>query len=148
MSKRDFVDSIGQFMKAAGHSTEGFNVRQAALYTGLQCEELAEKMEALGLNTGAHWLFCLARDFKAGELDHAFVSANRADLLDADIDLAWVSIGAAFSMGADVQGACGEVARANLDKIGPDGVMVKDENGKVVKPDGWEGPELLPFLAK
>ncbi|MFZ9330710.1 MAG: hypothetical protein ACO24I_05425 [Candidatus Fonsibacter ubiquis] len=71
--------------------------------------------------------------------------ADRESLLDADIDLAWVTIGSALSQGADVEGAAAEVSRANLDKF-PNGVAIRDGNGKVVKPDGWKAPGLSTFI--
>ncbi len=139
---------IKTFMQAAGQTTDGFNVRQAALYTGLQCEELAEKMDALGLMGFADQLNHMSKRFKQGIYDLRIERADPEELLDADIDLAWVSQASAYSQGADVTGACQEVSRANHDKIGADGVMAKDDNGKVMKPDGWQGPDLSPFVCR
>jgi len=48
--------------------------------------------------------------------------------------------------GADVVGAIDEVARANLEKVGPDSTT--DSNGKIIKPEGWEPPNLEPFIYK
>lgn len=134
------IDNVKKFMMTAGQSVDGFDVRQAALYTGLQCEELAEKLEALGI---ASHLDDLANELKAGLWDYKFINADREELLDADMDLAWVSFGASFSAGADVAGAAGEVARANHDKGN-----AKDRNGKVVKPVGWRGPDHSKFICK
>ena len=35
-----------------------------------------------------------------------------------------------------------EVARSNLQKIGPDGKVHKREDGKVMKPEGWTPPDI------
>lgn len=139
---------VYRFMIAAGCTTQGFNARQTALYIGLQCEELAEKFEAIfsGSSFTAAHLHQLSNGFKQGNYDQEVSASNRAALLDADIDLAWVTLGSAFSQGADVPGALAEVARANLDKIQPDGTVLKDENGKVRNPDGWKGPNIAPFV--
>lgn len=145
---KEFIESVGQFMRSAGQTTEGFNVRQAALYTGLQFEELAEKLEALGLAGYAARLGAMGDLFKTGKFDRDIELADPLELLDADIDLAVVSIGSAYSMGADVLGAAGEVCRANLDKAGPDGKIARDANGKAMKPEGWVAPDLVPFLGK
>lgn len=146
---REIVQSVEAFMTAAQQTTLVFNERQASLYTGLQFEELAEKLEALGLNRTAQQLHALAVPFKDDRMEIAFINADRTALLDAEIDLAWVTIGAAFSAGSFVPGAVDEVARSNLAKINPaTGTMDKDANGKVIKPAGWTAPNLQPFIQR
>jgi hypothetical protein len=67
--------------------------------------------------------------------------------LDALIDILVVTIGAIHSMGADPEGAWNEVMRSNLDKIDPEsGTVLKREDGKVLKPEGWTAPNLDPYL--
>lgn len=52
-------------------------------------------------------------------------------------------------MGADVEGAYAEIVRSNMSKIDPaTGKMLKDANGKVIKPPGYSPPNLAPYLAK
>lgn len=147
-----FVADVRRFTEAVGCTTDRFNVRQTALYIGLQLEEMAEKLEACGFNPDCSAIVEVIRitsgHFKRGAYDESVSSADRAALLDADIDLAWVTIGSALSQGADVLGAMREVARANLDKIGPDGTVLKDKNGKVRKPEGWRAPDLVPFVCR
>jgi predicted HAD superfamily Cof-like phosphohydrolase len=49
--------------------------------------------------------------------------------------------------GFDVQGAWDEVARSNLSKIDPvTGKVIKRNDGKVLKPEGWTPPDLKPFV--
>lgn len=149
MSEQEtFVADVRRFTEAVGCTTDRFNVRQTALYIGLQLEELGEKLDACGLGFHAAHLHALGDMFKEGVFDEGVGRVERAALLDADIDLAWVTIGSALSQGADVLGAMREVARANLDKIGPDGTVLKDENGKVRKPEGWRPPDLTPFVCR
>lgn len=169
MSQETFIADVRQFTEAVGCTTDRFNVRQTALYIGLQLEEMAEKLEACGLNSVAEQIQVVGHTFKAGSLDEQVAKADRAAMLDADIDLAWVTIGSALSQGADVLGACGEVARANLDKLvscdeqhlgidrpladcpkcsGRLAYAVKDANGKVTKPEGWRAPDITPFVCK
>jgi predicted HAD superfamily Cof-like phosphohydrolase len=67
--------------------------------------------------------------------------------LDALIDILVVTIGAIHSMGADPEGAWNEVMRSNLDKIDPEsGRVLKRDDGKVLKPEGWTAPNLDPYL--
>lgn len=148
--------AVHDFMGYAAQSVRGFSPRQAVLYTGLQLEEMAEKLEAIAggcvtmpekarMLAVADQLNVLSLEFKQGKHMGDLMRANLADLLDADIDLAWVSLGAAYSTSTDPSAAFGEVARANLDKF-PGGRALLDENGKVRKPDGWRPPDLSPFV--
>lgn len=171
----DIIKVVRQFTESVGCTTDQFNARQTALYIGLQLEEMKEKLEALGWNNVRHSggfytdlmaaLHKASCEFKDGTMDVAVEEADRAAMLDADIDLAWVTIGSALSQGADVEGAAGEVARANMDKLhlchcedadyapcekcrDTGRYAVKDENGKVKKPGGWVAPNIEPFACK
>jgi predicted HAD superfamily Cof-like phosphohydrolase len=113
-----------KFMKACDQSVGEFNVDQFNLYTKLIEEE-----------------------FK--ELKLAVDNVDRVETLDALIDIVVVTIGALHSMGADVEGAWKEVMGTNFAKIDKDtGKVRKREDGKVLKPVGWEPPNLAPFLNK
>jgi NTP pyrophosphatase (non-canonical NTP hydrolase) len=69
------------------------------------------------------------------------------DELDACMDMIWVILGYCYMRGWDVEGAWNEVARSNLAKINPEtGKVIKREDGKVLKPEGWTPPELKQFL--
>jgi predicted HAD superfamily Cof-like phosphohydrolase len=71
------------------------------------------------------------------------------DTLDALIDILVVTVGAIHSMGADGEGAWIEVMRSNFAKIDQaSGKVIKREDGKVLKPEGWTPPELARFLNK
>jgi len=143
------IEQIRQFHAAAGHApSNAFVVRQAALYTGLQCEELAEKFDTLGLFALSDALHAMSHTFKRGDEDYRFRSCDAEKLLDDDVDLFVVTVGSMLSQGADVDGAIGEVCRANLAKIWPDGTMHKDANGKVNKPADWTAPDLAPFISR
>lgn len=171
----DIIKAVRQFTEAVGCTTDRYNVRQTALYIGLQLEEMAEKLDAIGLDITAHQLHERSLSFKSGTYDSMVESADRAAMLDADIDLAWVTLGSAFSQGADVEGAADEVTMANLSKLvechicdgtgewltggiavggecltcnGLGRIAIKDENGKVKKPAGWTPPNIEPFVNK
>ena len=144
------ISDVKKFTELAGGTTDQFNVRQTALYIGLQLEEMAEKLTAVFGGHSPHIadrLMSVSLGFKEGDFDDAIEACDAQDLLDADVDLAWVTIGSMLSQGADVLGAIGEVTRANMDKF-PGGVVTKDCNGKVKKPQGWKGPDLSGFVCK
>ena len=112
-----------KFMKACDQTTGSeLNPEQYTLYRKLIAEEV-------------------------GELNEAVENNDRVEQLDALIDILVVTIGAIHSMGANAQGAWKEVLKTNLAKINPEtGKVIKREDGKVLKPDGWKPPNLASFL--
>lgn len=113
-----------KFMKACDQSVDGINVEQFKLYLKLINEESQELIDAVTNDDGV-------------------------EALDALIDILVVTIGAIHSLGADGEGAWKEVMRTNFAKIDKDtGKVRKREDGKVLKPVGWEPPNLKPFLTK
>lgn len=153
----DFVDKVSKFNEIGGIKNE-FDARKVALYIGLQAEEFAEKIKSIGVrdtdkNKELYELWMIleefASKFKRGYFDEEVSQIDRVEALDADIDLAVVALGGAYSIGADVQGACHEVADSNLSKypiVNGEYVVMKDENGKIMKPATYRKPELAPFL--
>ena len=80
------------------------------------------------------------------EFDELCDSDNITDDLDALIDILVVTICAIHSLGANAEGAWNEVMRTNFLKIDLDtGKVRKREDGKVLKPEGWQPPNLEPF---
>ena len=108
-----------RFMCACDQTVDVFNDGQFALYKTLIDEEVTELMEA----------------------------DSQEEELDALIDILVVTIGAIHSAGFDAEGAWNEVMRTNFAKIDPEtGRVRKREDGKVLKPDGWQPPNLKPFV--
>ena len=112
-----------KFMKACDQSVDNFNADQFNMYLKLIEEE-------------------------ADELAEAITKHDQVETVDALIDILVVTIGALHSMGADGEGAWKEVMATNFAKIEANGKVRKREDGKVLKPQGWEPPNLKPFLKK
>mgnify|MGYP003337992366 FL=1 len=109
-------------MLASGQTVDRFNPDQFNMYLSLMEEESQELVDAIT----AH---------------------DRVEALDALIDILVVTIGAIHSMGADAGGAWNEVMRTNMAKIDPEtGLVRRREDGKILKPEGWQPPELKPYL--
>ena len=113
-----------KFMKACDQTVNEFNKDQFNLYVTLIEEE-------------------------ANELADAITAHDQVETIDALVDILVVTIGALHSMGADAEGAWKEVMMTNFAKIDREtGKVVKREDGKVLKPDGWTPPNLKPFITK
>jgi predicted HAD superfamily Cof-like phosphohydrolase len=110
------------FMTAADQSVGTMNVAQYLLYYNLIKEEVAELMAAHN-------------------------DDDKVEQLDALVDILVVTIGAIHSMGINPQEAWDEVMRTNLAKIdSATGKVLKREDGKVLKPEGWTPPNLGRFF--
>jgi predicted HAD superfamily Cof-like phosphohydrolase len=72
---------------------------------------------------------------------------TREDDVDALIDILVVTIGALHSIGVDTEGAWKEVHGSNMAKIDAGtGVVLRREDGKILKPEGWQPPNLKQYL--
>ena len=81
------------------------------------------------------------------ELQEAVEANDKVEQLDALIDILVVTMGAIRAAGWDSEGAWREVMRTNFAKIDPDtGKVRKREDGKVLKPEGWQPPQLEQFV--
>ena len=100
-------------------------------------------------NTDQFNMYLKLIEEEAEELNQAIIDKDRVEMLDALIDMLVVTIGAIHSAGFDAEGAWKEVMQTNFNKIDKDtGKVVKREDGKVLKPDGWTPPNLLPYVKK
>jgi predicted HAD superfamily Cof-like phosphohydrolase len=81
------------------------------------------------------------------ELKQALIDNDRVEQLDALVDILVVTMGAIRAGGFDGEGAWNEVMRTNFAKIDQEtGKVRKREDGKVLKPEGWEPPQLANFV--
>jgi predicted HAD superfamily Cof-like phosphohydrolase len=100
-------------------------------------------------NTDQFNMYLKLIEEEAEELNQAIINKDRTEMLDALIDMLVVTIGAIHSGGFDAEGAWKEVMKTNFAKIDKEtGKVRKREDGKVLKPLGWEPPNLTPFLEK
>lgn len=80
------------------------------------------------------------------ELEDAWTANDLVDIADALADLIYVAIGCAGAYGIPLAKVFAEVHRSNLAKLGPDGKPVVREDGKIIKPEGWQKPDIARIL--
>ena len=81
---------------------------------------------------------------EARELNDALQEGDMVGAADAIADLLYVTFGTAVEMGIDMEPVFDEVHRSNMDKVG--GPTRGD--GKVLKPPGWQGPDVAGVLGE
>lgn len=82
------------------------------------------------------------------EAEELFSAPTMEDEVDALADLVYVCYGMAIEMGVDLDDVISEVHAANMRKLGPDGKPIYRDDGKILKPEGWEGPDIGAVLAR
>lgn len=112
-------NDVLDFMQACGQTNNDWP--QAKLYMSLVIEEYTELCNAIE-----------ARDL--------------VEIADACADLKWVIEGLEHSLSIPNQAVWDEVNRSNLSKT-VNGKLIKDSvTGKVLKPDTYSPPNLIPLL--
>jgi predicted HAD superfamily Cof-like phosphohydrolase len=83
------------------------------------------------------------------EYDEFIDAVTNEEKLDGAMDLIWVVLGYCNARGWNVEGAWEEVRRTNMAKLQVDpvtGHLKRRSDGKIMKPEGWTGPNLTPFV--
>jgi predicted HAD superfamily Cof-like phosphohydrolase len=80
------------------------------------------------------------------EFQRAWEASDETEKVDACFDMIWVIIGYMKSRGWDCEGIWNEGSDSNLAKIDPTtGKVIRREDGKILKPAGWQEPEFSRF---
>ena len=80
------------------------------------------------------------------ELEHAMKTKNLKEIADALTDILYVTYGAGFAYGIDLDKCFKEVQRANMSKLGKDDKPIYNEKGKVMKGPNYLEPNLKQFV--
>lgn len=65
-----------------------------------------------------------------------------AEIADALGDMAYIIAGTALEYGIPLDRVVEAIHAANMAKLGPDGKPLKRADGKVIKPEGWQPPDI------
>ena len=118
-----YQNDVANFMKAGEQpvrselSLEG---DQATLYMNLISEEYQETLSA-------------------------FKNNDMIEVTDGLADMVWVIMGMCNSCGIDFDSVWQEVKASNMSKF-PDGKTIKNEHGKIMKPESYFKPDLKRVL--
>jgi len=80
------------------------------------------------------------------ELKIAMKSKNLKEVADALTDILYVTYGAGYAYGINLDKCFKEVQRANMSKLGNDGKPIYNEKGKVMKGPNYSEPNLKKFV--
>ena len=80
------------------------------------------------------------------ELEQAMKTKNLKEIADALTDILYVTYGAGYAYGINLDKCFKEVQRANMSKLGKDGKPIYNEKGKVMKGPNYSEPNLKQFV--
>ena len=89
--------------------------------------------------------FDLIRE-ELNELEEAMKTRNLKEVADALTDILYVTYGAGYAYGINLDKCFKEVQRANMSKLGENGKPIYDETGKVMKGPNYLEPNLQQFV--
>ena len=76
---------------------------------------------------------------------YAFENSDLIEVADGLADMVWVIMGMCNSCGIDFDSVWQEVKASNMSKF-PDGKTIKNEHGKIMKPDSYFKPNIKKVL--
>ena len=149
VTERNSFAMVREFHEVFGHPVgekpEVPNDDRAILRLSLILEEAMELADALGFATSdtkdaiSYMLYEVGPKVYGDNIDIVSVA-------DALGDLDYVVNGAALECGIDLPAVTAEVHRSNMTKLGPDGKPIYREDGKILKGEGYEPPNLEKVL--
>ena len=118
-----YQNDVALFMKSGGQGVRSelsLEDDQASLYMDLITEEYQETLSA-------------------------FENSDLIEVADGLADMVWVIMGMCNSCGIDFDSVWQEVKASNMSKF-PNGKAIKNEHGKIMKPNSYFKPDLKKVL--
>lgn len=117
------------FLKRAYDAVRDFHITFGHPYSDTPIMQPQDRADAR-----ADWM-----DEEAQEVRDAITICQRAD---GYIDAIYFGLGGLVEMGIDPDPLFELVHGANMAKVWPDGTVHRREDGKILKPPGWEAPDV------
>lgn len=118
-------EKVGDFMEAFGQEVLTEPALPSAELARLRLELIREEVE---------------------ELNVGIEGMDLVEIADALTDILYVVYGAGHAFGIDLDACLAEVHRSNMTKLGADGRPIYREDGKVLKGENYEPPNLRQFI--
>ncbi len=116
-----FLQSINTAVGLLKFISDDRTNTERGLRIKLLCEEMAEYLEAE-------------------------IEDNPVEIADALTDVIYIAAGTCCSYGIDGEACFTHVHNNNMSKLGPDGLPIRREDGKILKPDDYTPPNLAPIV--
>lgn len=91
----------------------------------------------------------LRRKLLTEEFNEYMEAEDQDDLIEIAKELSdviYIAYGTAVAYGIPMDAVFDEVHRSNMAKLGPDGKIIRREDGKVLKPEGWTKPDIKSIV--
>ncbi|MFI5555249.1 MazG nucleotide pyrophosphohydrolase domain-containing protein [Streptomyces sp. NPDC051738] len=85
---------------------------------------------------------------EAAEVAEVCVTGPLDKLAHELADVVYVAYGTALVHGIDLDGVLAEIHRSNMTKLGPDGQVARRADGKVLKGEHYEAPDVSGVLRR
>jgi len=108
-------------------------------------QRVGEKPELPDANERVLRMRLLSEEFE--EYRNAEYDNNIVEIADALADIIYIACGTAVSYGIPLDEIFNEVHRSNMAKL-VDGKVIRREDGKIQKPEGWNPPDIKKILDK
>lgn len=135
-------ERVREFHEVFGHpvaeNTTQIDTSRTVLRLELIREEFCELLDAAGDHLAANAIRSV-QIYPDGDADIVGIA-------DALGDLEYVVNGAALEYGIDLPKVVEEVHRSNMTKLGPDGHPIYRADGKILKGEGYEPPNIERIL--
>ncbi len=136
--------SIAARTAAAGPPT----AEEMRLRLKLIIEEVEEIFEAHGVSFEGNAIHTAFKIINGAIEQIVTPTCNDIDAIaDGLVDSIYVHVGAALQYGLPLDHVWDAVQKANMAKF-PGGRAIRREDGKVIKPEGWQPPNILEALEK
>ena len=86
-------------------------------------------------------------DEEVSELEEAVAAGDIVEIADALGDIVYIAYGTAVAHGIDLDAVLEEIHRSNMAKL-VDGKVLRRDDGKVLKPEGWQPPNIARIIEK
>jgi predicted HAD superfamily Cof-like phosphohydrolase len=143
----EFTLAAGQYVP---NKPETMNKEEVYFLTKMIIDELLEFCATID-NSDSVKFNMIKMIFEAKEIDQLFDDPNKdwttndiiAEQADALVDIMYYSGNAAAKKGVNLNSVLDVVHQANMKKKDPEsGMFLKRSDGKIIKPEGWDSPNI------